>query len=377
MTMLKRLITANLKEIVRDKMYLFWFLVFPLVFVGIFGLLFSNMGDQAGSGAPGNMNYDIGVASEGETPLPDSVKNQFRDIMTMAKIFSYHAEGKTAEIDAFKKGDRHAVLLMPPDFIDKIQNKEPLSIDLYYDFSHMEVLFAAGELVNALEKNIRGEVKLIQYNLTSSTDIGKKKNGQMAVTQMDFLLPGILALTLMQLGLFGSTRILALKAQRILRALGTTPMPRTMFLASEIIVRLLLSLIQGGIIVVVGHLAFDLTISGSWFAVIGWITLGTSSFIALGYLFTTFVKTAEAGNAISQVIQFPMMFLSGIFIPVEIMPGFLQPLVKFIPLTYLADALRHSMTGLPSQMGTLVNFLVLTGVLVVCMIIAGARFKWE
>ena len=154
-------------------------------------------------------------------------------------------------------------------------------------------------------------------------------------------------------------------------------MPRTIFLAGEILSRLMLSLVQGIIIIVVGYYVFNLTVSGSWLTIIGWITLGTAAFIAMGYLFTTFVKTPETGNALMQVVQFPMMFLAGIFIPPQMMPEFIRPIVNFIPLAYLADGLRSSMTGTPSLYGVAVNLLVLTGVLVFCLVLATIKFKWE
>ena len=75
------------------------------------------------------------------------------------------------------------------------------------------------------------------------------------------------------------------------------------------------------------------------------MVLGAVSFLALGYVLASFTKTEEAANGMTQVVQFPMMFLSGVFFPIEAMPQFLQSIARLIPLTYLADALRQVMVG--------------------------------
>ncbi len=387
MKMFIKLTIANFKEMFRDKMQIFWFLLFPIVFVLIFGVLFSNIGKKSPSGVPENVSFDIGVASKEEAPLTEPVKERFCGIIKMAGIFKVHSSSRAEETEAFKKGKRHALLLIPPDFIEKVQQKAPVTIDLLYDATHLEVLFAVSEMVNAIEKTIRGEMKLVQFNLISSIELkqklanhtseGGEKKSNAALNQIDFVLPGILALTLMQLGLFSSLRIVNLRTQKTLKSLSTTPMPRTTFLAGEITIRLILSLVQGIIIVLVGHYVFNLTVSSSWIAIIGWIILGISCFIALGYMLTTFVKTPESGNALMQVVQFPMMFLAGIFVPQEMMPEFMRPVVHFMPLAYLADALRSSLTGITSIYGTFVNVLVLTGILIVSLVVTMVRFSWE
>jgi ABC-2 type transport system permease protein len=371
-----KLVAANLKELIRDKMYLFWFLVFPLVFVFVFGVLFAGKGSPFGNGAEYRPVFDIGVASKSGAPLEETAKKGFEDVLKEAGAFTFHHGGKDNELEAFKKGKRHALLLVPDRFVRDIQAKEPAPIDLYFDVNRVEVLFAVSEIVSVLENKLRGQTKLVKYNLTSSIQVNQK-HSTVGLSKIDYLLPGLLALTLMQLGLFGSIRILALKSQQILKGLAATPMPRATFLASEVTVRLLLSLIQGTIILLLGHYIFGLTLAGSWFVILGLVLLGTSVFIALGYALTSLVNNPDSGNALMQVIQFPMMFLSGVFFSIEMMPAFIRPVSNFIPLTYVADALRSALTGAPSGFGMAVNVLVMAGLTMACMVVAVMTFKWE
>ncbi len=107
------------------------------------------------------------------------------------------------------------------------------------------------------------------------------------------------------------------------------------------------------------------------------MALGAVSFLALGYVLASFTKTEEAANGITQVVQFPMMFLSGVFFPIEAMPQFLQSIARLIPLTYLADALRQVMVGGTAFAPLWVCAAVLLGWLVVCFAIASRKFQWQ
>ena len=91
----------------------------------------------------------------------------------------------------------------------------------------------------------------------------------------------------------------------------------------------------------------------------------------------SFVKTMEGGNGLIQVVQFPMMFLSGIFFPVEMLPDFLLPVLRILPLTYLGDALRMVITGFPGNYSLLTDMLVLLGYLVISTMITIKLWRWE
>jgi ABC-2 type transport system permease protein len=75
--------------------------------------------------------------------------------------------------------------------------------------------------------------------------------------------------------------------------------------------------------------------------VAGFIVLGAPTFITLGYLIAGLAKTSESLNSITQIFGFPMMFLSGLFTPLDLMPAWIKPASAALPLTYLADAQRR------------------------------------
>ena len=77
----------------------------------------------------------------------------------------------------------------------------------------------------------------------------------------------------------------------------------------------------------------------------GFIVVGAMAFTALGYVIASFAPTEESANFIVSAVQFPMMFLSGIFFPLQGLPDWLHTVASFLPLTYLGDALRQTMVG--------------------------------
>jgi ABC-2 type transport system permease protein len=195
---------------------------------------------------------------------------------------------------------------------------------------------------------------------------------------MDFFVPGVVAMSLMQLGIFGSLTMVSLRERQILKRLGATPLPRRTLVLSQATMRLLIAVVQTFIILTVGRVAFDVQVGDQFVLMLAFILLGGLSFVAMGYVVASFARTEAAGTAIVQVIQFPMMFLSGIFWPIEFAPDWLEPVIKLMPLTYLGDALRQVMVEGSSKLFSLpLDAAVLTGWLVVSLAIAFRYFRWE
>ena len=120
---------------------------------------------------------------------------------------------------------------------------------------------------------------------------------------IDYIAPGILALSIAQLGLFGATTLVEQRQQRLLRRWQATPVSRWMVLLSMIIVRLITAFVQTGILLGVALALFRIQVVGSWLAIIGIVVFGTLSFIALGYVFGAIAPSAEALIAIVQMVQ--------------------------------------------------------------------------
>jgi len=141
--------------------------------------------------------------------------------------------------------------------------------------------------------------------------------------------------------------------------------------------RLLIAIVQTVIIVGVGSLVFNVQVAGNWLLIGGLVLLGSLTFIALGYVIASFASTEEAANGMTSVVQFPLMFLSGTFFPIDAMPDALRAVARAMPLTYLGDALRQVMVGGTPFSPLWICVAVLVGWLVVCFGIAAKFFRWQ
>lgn len=146
---------------------------------------------------------------------------------------------------------------------------------------------------------------------------------------------------------------------------------------SQICYRLILSVLQAFIIIIVAYFIFGVSVTGNWLVLLGLVLLGTLTFIGIGYFAVSRARTSEGAMPIIQLVQFPMLFLSGIFFPVDIMPAFMRPIVNAMPLTYLGDAFRQVMVNGTPLYPLALDLAVLAGWLVVSTILAIKLFRWE
>ena len=131
----------------------------------------------------------------------------------------------------------------------------------------------------------------------------------------------MLGLSVMQVGIFAAIPLVADREKLILKRLAATPLKRWQLVGSNVLMRLLIALVQSVIIVGVGVLFFGVEITGPWALTVFFVSLGAVAFLALGYVVASFAKTEDSANGMTSVIQFPMMFLSGTFFPIEAMPA--------------------------------------------------------
>lgn len=365
---------ATVREFMRDKTALFWTAAFPVMFMVIFGLAFSNEDD---------ISFDMGLVNE-----DGAASRQLAESFEAIEAFDVHTGPRQDELDALKDGDRAAVIVIPEGtgaaleqyftrLTDSGADAGPTTaaLQVYYDPADTStsqiVLNIVDKVVAGMNESITGitPVLTVQTQETTSEDF----------RYIDYLLPGVLAMSLMQLGLFGTAEpLVSLREKQVLRRMGATPLNKTTLLASQVVFRLTTAFVQTALIVAVGMLMFDVQIEmGSLPATIGMVVLGASVFITLGYLISGLAKTENAVQSLISLPNFVFMFMSGIFFPVDFMPDWLRPVMDVIPLTYLADALRKTMIDAGYYFTMTRNVGVLMIWLVVCGVLAVRLFRWE
>lgn len=356
-----QLYIASLKEFSRDRMAMFWTLAFPVFFIFIFGIIFSGGGDTT---------FDIGIAMEDEGQVGAALQQVFSDL----DVFDISVGSQVELVDQLKGGDLRAVIIIPVGLSEAVVRGEPVSLQVHYDPASQTT---AQVLLPIVEKVVAGFEQRISQR-PSLLAIEPVSVAASRLRNIDFLVPGILAMSLMQLGLFATAPALVqLREQQVLRRIGATPLPRTTLLAAQVMFRLTIGLTQTLIIILVGTLVFDVAVLGNPALLVVVVVLGALMFVSMGYFISGLAKTQEGVIGITQLINFPMMFLSGLFFPVEVMPAWIRPVVTAMPLTYLADALRQIMVAATPVYALRVDLTVLAAWLVVCAVLAVRFFRWE
>lgn len=356
----RKLVFANFKQFFRDKTAVFFTFAFPLIFIGIFGMVFS--GEEP-------INYQIGLVNNGDSAIGEGIYQALDQI----PIFELSKGELNDKLTALEDGELRAVVVIPADIEATIAAGGAAAITVYHDPSQTTsaqiILPVLREAINEINRQLTQQPVL----LTLAEESILSQN----LRYIDFIVPGILAMSIMMTGFFGVVPLVEWREKKVLKRLGATPLRRSMVVFSQVAFRLVLTVLQATILLGVAYLLFDVQVVGNWFLLFGVIMLGTMAFISIGYLASARVKTVEGAMPIINLITFPMMFLSGIFFPIEMMPDFIRPVVEALPLTYLGDAFRQIMVESPPLHPLLLDAAVLGGWLVICMGLAIRFFRWE
>ena len=355
-----KLLVADFKQFFRDKTAVFFTFAFPILIMVIFGLVFS--GDD-------EVIYKIGLVNEDDSLVGEGISQALEGI-PIFEVTEGTLEEKLAEIEA---GDIRAVIVIPSDISEIIATGETADITIYYDPSQTT---SSGIILSVLNEAI-GEINRQLTQQPVLLNLSEESIQAQTLESIDYLVPGIVAMSAMFLGLFGAVPMVEWREKKILKRFGATPLHRSTMIYSQITYRLILAIVQSVIIIAIAYFAFNVQVLGNWFVLFGLVMLGTLAFISLGYLAVSRVKTVEGAMPVVQLIQFPMLFLSGVFFPLEYMPDFMRPIVEALPLTYLGDGLRQVMVEATPLHSVGLDALVLGGWLVICMLLSIRFFRWE
>lgn len=193
---------------------------------------------------------------------------------------------------------------------------------------------------------------------------------------IDFFLPGMIAFTVMTNALFAQSSSSAeYRSRGYFKLLATTPLAKWEWALAKFFWYVIIMLASIAIMFLVSIALFNVHVVITPLAVIIIFT-GILLFVSMGMLIGTLAKDAESAAAVANAIGFPMMFLSGTFFPIEMMPGFLQTIAMVLPLTYMSEGLRSTMIY-GNEMGALIDLAVLLVLGIVFYIAASKLLRWK
>jgi ABC-2 type transport system permease protein len=355
---------ANIRSYTRDRAALFWTLAFPLIFIVMFGLIFQG----------GESRLNLAWVDEDSS----AQSAELRTALAAASGVNLEDFAQQDALDQMRRGEVDAVIVVPEGYGGQLEANAgsetpgaPAMVTVYTDPSRQElqgsIYQAVGSVLAVINMNDRPPLVIPQPETIQTENLNF----------ISYFVPSMLGLSVMQVGIFAAIPLVADREKLILKRLAATPLRRWQLVGSNVLMRLLIALAQAVIIVAVGSIFFGVEISGSIALTAVFVVLGSVTFLALGYVIASFASTEDAANGMTSVVQFPMMFLSGTFFPIQAMPDALQAVARVIPLTYLADALRQVMVGGVPFATLGVCAAVLAGWLVVCFAIASRKFRWQ
>jgi len=194
---------------------------------------------------------------------------------------------------------------------------------------------------------------------------------------MDLAMPAYAAMILCIIGFMSiPVSICGYRESGVLRRFRSTPLRPVTFIAADVVSNVLMAFVGILVLVVAGWILYRATFQGDIIVVGTAIVFCALSMFSIGYLIAAIAPTARVANVVGLLILYPMMFLSGMFIPAEVMPASVERISKFLPLTYAVELLRGLWFGKPWNDFWLAT-VVLLGVLVVCTALAARFFRWE
>jgi ABC-2 type transport system permease protein len=337
---------------VRDRTALFFTVVFPLMFLVLFGSLFKD------SGAPKAKVVEIGSV-EVLDQIPSDARGQLDKVLTITKTTD-----AAKAIDSVRKGDYEAAIEQQGD-----------RVIVHYSAADQ---VRAGVVQGIMESLVQ-DANLAATGTPPKLKLDAAQVEDRSLKTIQYITPGLLGWAIATGATFGAALTLVTwRQKKILRRLRLSPVRLPSVIGARVGVSIAIALGQTAIFVGVAMLPyFGLKLSNAWWMSVPLVIAGTLAFMSMGLLAGAWAKTSEAATAVANLIVLPMAFLSGSFFPLDNAPSWLQQIAKIFPLRHLVTAMQDVMVRGKSAVSVLPEIGLLLAIAVVLAAIAGKLFRWD
>ncbi|KRF18779.1 ABC transporter [Nocardioides sp. Soil797] len=349
----KAIAVAILKGFVRDKASVFFAIVFPLMFLVLFGGIFNN-----------TESSPVETKSVGEVALidglPKDAKEAFDESFDVEQVDAADRDDAIAEV---RKGDLDLVLEQDGDTL----------VAHYTQTDQVKAATIRGVLqafVDGTNVAVTGQEPKFSLQAESVEDD--------SMQMIDFVTPGLLGWAIAMSAAFGAAATLnGWRTTKLLRRIQLSPVPTGVVVGARVVATMLIALVQTAIFLGLGTVAFGLNLTGSWWMSVPLVMCGTLCFLAVGLLSGAVAKTTEGAVNMANFLVLPMAFLSGSFFPLDSAPGWLQVISKAMPLRHLNDGMLDVMVRGEGPAAALVPMGILLVFAAVLTAIAAKLFRWD
>jgi len=326
------LLKARNIEFYRDRAGLAWAFIFPVMIIIGCAVAFSN---------PDESVFKVGIVGNIDDYQQPNLLNE-----NYIKVFSYASEEKAIERIKYHQ-------------IDLLINKN--SSKRYW--------------INS--ESSRGEV-IEKLFLASTTDYSKQTLSGRAVRYVDWVIPGVLGMNLMFGALFGVGYVIVrYRRNGVLKRLQATPISARQFLSAQMVSRLLVVVVVNVLIFFGCALFLDLIVLGSYFSLLVITMLGGLALSAIGLLVASRTSNEELAGGLLNMASWPMLFLSEVWFSLDNSPDWMKWLADLLPLTHIVKSFREVMIEGATLADVSYHLIWLLALTVVCIVLAGALFRWN
>jgi len=357
----------------RNPVALFFSLIFPIILISLFGLIFSATGTGAVSLVVINEDHNPG----GVGYTPESVA--FLQALNQTSVVSVSVVAVTPQnFSSYLGSNGDSTGLIIPAGFQAALHSPNATVNLTV-FTNPQDASSAGTVIGA----VQGVSAAFNLNHACGTGtcapvIGftTENVGSQVYKYIDYLIPGLIGFTILTSPMFSMVDIASsYRKDGIFRQLSLTPLTRSEWLTSRVLWYVVITFVAAAIMIGTGIFLFGAHVTLT-LGVIPFLLVGPFFFVSLGMLAGSVAKTPEAAALIGNIITFPMMFLSGTFFQVSMMPPGLQEFARVLPLYYVIDGMNQVMLFSNTARAVTDLLVVLIGSVVV-FLLAVRLFKWR
>jgi ABC-2 type transport system permease protein len=374
-----RIAWKDLTELFRNRLGLVMLILMPIFMMGMVGFIFPSNNSLS--------HVSVGLANQ-DTSFGGSTVGSQVFLATLSGINNQTGMldiSDATNLDALKqsvqRGELQGGIVIPSNFTQCLLSGQQGTLIIVTDNSNPQIASAMQTALTMVfqqmgtmlaQQNVITRIPGV--NATNALAIVQPYNIQVEpvvtghTSYFDFIAPGIMAMTVMMSVMTGLPAAISQEKEvGTLDGMMVAPINRLSIIIGKTLAQTARGLLQGVIILVLASLLFGVSIQGSILLVFALLLLGVFSFVGLGVVLTSFAKDQETATMVMMTLMFPMMFLSGVFFPVQQMPWYMQDISKVLPLTYAADALRKVMVlgaGVP-EISTELLVLIAFGIIMI------------
>jgi len=352
----------------RNRFGLFFGLIFPVILILIFGAIFS--GTSNSSISVYVQNQDTGPFASPQMNIAQQFINQLNSSGVIKITLVPNSDNFTKYLSSQSASEG---IIIPENFSVNYLAGTPVNV-IVYSNPTLSTSSAVDQLINGIANYFN--LNYYKQNAKPIIGITQATVSPHQTKYIDFLVPGLIGFAILISPMFSLVNISSdYKKTKLFKQLSLTPLTKMEWLASKILWYIVLSVISFFLMVAVGIYLYGASITLTpW--LIPFLLIGPTLFAALGMLVGTVTKSPETAGVIGNVVTFPMMFLSGTFFPISIMPAYLQTLAHVFPLFYIIEGLNNVMVY-SNYTGAILDLAVTALITVVIFVAAVRLFKWR